>query len=156
LFNGQKNGDETTVSRIDETGEIYFELQIYDIVALGRTHFPSNLEGQFNMIGCKGKGEYKITGEPVFKTPYDEVYSQMYAPMNVRKYGVVIGYLWPVSEEKMLIKENYNKIIGSKYYWMYIDRALKFKDTCVKKHLKILNLVLSRLQMSNLKKDGIL
>lgn len=133
LVQWQKSGDQITLGRIDETGEIHLDLPEYDIRALGRTHFPSNIESQFNMIGCKGKGPYALTGEPVNKTPYADVYSQMYPNMFIRKYDTSIGYLALVSDEKMLMKGNFNKVIGNKYYWMYIDRDLDFKDTCIKK-----------------------
>ena len=33
--------------------------------------------------------------------------------------------------KKCYSKKNHNRIIGSKYYWMYIDRALDYKDTCI-------------------------
>lgn len=132
LVQWQKGGDEITLGKIDESSEIHLDLPEYDIRALGRNHFPSNIESQFNMIGCKGKGPYGLTGEPVNKTPYADVYSQMYPQLFVKKYGTSIGYLAMVSDEKMLIKGNFNKVIGNKYYLMYIDRDLDFKDTCIR------------------------
>ena len=67
LVQWQKGGDEITLGRIDEKGEIHFNLPEYDIKALGKNHFPSNLESQFKMIYCKGKGDYAMTGQPLFK-----------------------------------------------------------------------------------------
>jgi len=31
----------------------------------------------------------------------------------------------------MLLKENFDKIIGSKYYWMYVDRDFDYNDALV-------------------------
>lgn len=131
LVQWQSNGNEIILGSIDETGEIHFVLPEYDIKALGKTHMNANLESQFNMLKCNGKGEFDMLGQPLFKTPYDDVYSQMYPPIYVKKYGVSVAYISPVSNEKMLIKENRNKITGNRYYWMYIDRALEYKDTCI-------------------------
>jgi len=140
LVQWQKGGDEITLGSIDEQGNIHFNLPEYDISALGRRHNMSSLQSQFNMIKCKGKGEYNLTGQALFKTPYDDVYSQMYPPMFIKKYGVSIAYVRIVSDEKMLIKGNWDKIMGSKYFWMYIDRDLEYKDTCVRESFKDPNL----------------
>jgi len=132
LVQWPKNGDEMTLGSIDKTGTIHFNLPDYDIKALGNNHMGANLESQFNMMHCKGKGEYNLMGQPLFKTPYDDVYSQLYPPVYVKKYGVNVAYLSPVSEEKMLDKKNWDKVVGSKYYWMYIDRDLDYQDTCIR------------------------
>ena len=84
------------------------------------------------MINCKGKGDYAITGQPLFKTPYDDVYSQRYHDMYVKKYGVFIAYVSLVSDKKMLLKNNFNKITGNSYSWFYVDRALDYKDKCIR------------------------
>jgi len=36
-----------------------------------------------------------------------------------------------VSDKKRLIKNNFDKITGNKYYWFYIDRALDYKGKCI-------------------------
>ncbi len=145
-------GDEIILGRIDETGAIHFSLPTYDIKALGKNHMPSNFESQFNMLSCKGKGDIDMMGRPLFKTPYDDVYSQLYPPIYVKKYGITIAYISPVSDEKMLLKKNHNKIIGSKYYWMYIDRALDYKDTCIRESNKDTDLEIERSADIQLKK----
>ncbi len=144
LVQWQKNGDEITLGRIDETGEIHFSLPIYNIKVLGKNHMNSNFESQFNMLRCIGKGDFDMLGQPLFKTPYDDVYSQLYPPMYIKKYGVSVAYVSPVSDEKMLIKKNFNKIIGNKYYWMYIDRDLDFKETCIQESLEDTDLEIER------------
>ena len=121
-------------------GNVYMDLPEYDIKALGRNHMNYTLEGQFNILNCKGKGDYDLAGKPLFKTPYEDVYSQMYPPLYVKKYGVTIAYISLISNEKMLIKENFDKVIGSKYYWMYIDRDLEYKDVCKRESFKDPNL----------------
>ncbi len=131
LVQWQKNGDEMTLGIIDKEGAIHFSLPEYDIKALGKSHMNSTLESQFNMLKCKDKGDFDIMGQPLFKTPYDDVYSQLYPPMYLKKYGVYVGYVSLVSDEKMLLKENFDKIIGNKYYWFYIDRDLDYKDECI-------------------------
>ncbi len=136
LVQWQHNGDEITLGSIDEKGEIHFSLPEYDIKALGKRHMNSNFESQFNMLKCKGKGDFDMLGQPLFKTPYDSIYSQLYGPMYVKKYGVSVAYVSLVSDEKMLIKGNSNKIIGNKYYWFYIDRDLDYKDTCIQESNK--------------------
>jgi len=136
LVQWPKNGDEMTLGSIDKTGAIHFSLPDYDIKELGNNHMGSDLGSQFNMNYCKGKGEYGTMGQPLFKTPFDDVYSQLYPPIYVRKYGVTIAYISPVSDERMLDKNNWDKIVGSKYYWMYIDRDLHYKDTCIRESRK--------------------
>jgi len=152
LVQWQKNGDEITLGRIDEKGEIHFSLPEYDIQALGKNHMNSSLESQFIMIFCKGKGDYALTGQPLFKTPYDDVYSQLYLPMYVKKYGVFIAYVSLVSDEKMLVKGSYNKVIGSMYSWMYIDRALDYKDACIREANKDTDLEVERIADIQFKK----
>ncbi len=132
LVQWKSNGDEITLGRIDKKGAIHFNLPEYDIKSLGKNHMNSSLEGQFNMLKCKGKGAFDLFGQPLAKTPYDDVYSQLYAPMYVKKYGVYIAYIPLVSDKKMLIKGNFDKIIGNKYYWFYIDRVLDYKDKCIR------------------------
>lgn len=140
LVQWQKGGDEITLGTIDKDGNIHFNLPEYDITALGRNHMESSLASQFMMLKCKGKGEYNMMGQALFKTPYDDVYSQMYPPMYITKYGFHFAYVSPITDEKMLIKENFDKIIGSKYFWMYIDRDLEYQDTCIRQSFKDPNL----------------
>ena len=144
LVQWQNSGDEIVLGSIDEKGMIHFSLPEYDIRALGKTHMKSGLGIQFNMTSCKGKGEYNIMAEPLFKTPWDDVYSQLYPPMYVKKYGVFIAYVSPVSDEKMLLKGSYDKVIGSRYYWMYIGQALDYKDSCIREANKDTDLEVER------------
>ena len=132
LVQWQKGGDEIILGKIDKEGAIHLSLPAYDIKALGRSHMQYHFESQLNMLRCKGNGDFDMMGRPLFKTPYEDVYSQLYPPMYIKKYGVNVAYVSPVSDEELLIKENFNKIIGDKYYWMYIDRALDFKNTCIR------------------------
>lgn len=132
LVQWPNGGDEITLGSIDKKGEIHFSLPEYDIKALGKNHMSSNIESQFNMLKCKGKGDFDMFGEPLVKTPYDDVYSQLYAPMYLKKYGVYVAYISLVSDKKMLIKNNFDKITGNKYYWVYVDRALDYKDKCIR------------------------
>ncbi len=131
LVQWPNGGDEITLGTIDKRGAIHFNLPEYDIRTLGKNHSNSHFEGQFNMLKCKGEGEVDAIGRPQFKTPYDDVYSQLYGPMFIKKYGVYVAYVSIVSDKKMLIKSNFDKITGNKYYWFYIDRALDYKDTCI-------------------------
>ena len=98
------------------------------------------------------KGDYDLMGQPLFKTPWDDVYSQLYRPMYVKKYGVFIAYVSLVSDEKMLVKGSYNKVIGSRYYWMYIDRSLDYKDTCIREANKDTDLEVERIADIQFKK----
>ncbi|MEE9363500.1 MAG: hypothetical protein V3U92_12960 [Cellulophaga sp.] len=66
LVQWTNGGDEITLGRIDEKGTIHLSLPEYDIKALGKNHMNSTLEGQFNMLKCKGKGKVDITGRPLF------------------------------------------------------------------------------------------
>jgi len=81
LVQWPNGGDEITLGRIDEKGAIHFNLPEYDIKALGKSHSNSHFESQFNMLKCKGEGAVDAIGRPLFKTPYDAIYSQLYAPM---------------------------------------------------------------------------
>lgn len=131
LIQWQKNGDEITLGKIDKNGVIHFNLLEYDIKSLQKNARNINFQSQFQMLNCKDKGEVGLFGESLAKTPFDDVYYQLYAPIFVKKYGEVVAYLYPISDEKKLIKKNYNKIIGSNYYWFYIDRTIDYKDECV-------------------------
>lgn len=134
LVQWQKNGDEITLGTIDKEGAIQLSLPEYDIQSLSNKHNKASIQSQFNFIKCKGKGDYNLMGQALFETAYDDVLSRFYPPMYVKKYGVFVAYVSPVSHEKMLTKNSYEKIIGDKYYWVYIDSALYYKDTCVKEH----------------------
>jgi len=136
LVQWQKGGDEISLGSIDKAGNIHFNLPEYDIQALGRNHMEYSLQSQFMMLKCKGKGDYNMMGEALFETAYDDVYSQMYPPMYLKKYGKSVAYVSLVSDERMLLRENFDKIIGRKYYWMYIDRDLEYKDTCIRQSFK--------------------
>lgn len=132
LIQWQKNGDEITLGTIDKNGAIHFNLPEFDIKALYKNMGNTNFKSQFQMSNCKGKGAVDFLGQSLAKTPYDDVYSQLYAPIFIKKYGEFVANLYPISDEKMLIKKNHNKIIGSNYYWFYIDRSIEYKDKCIK------------------------
>ena len=132
LVQWNSKGDEITLGRIDKKGMIHFNLPEYDIKAVGKNHMNSTLEGQFRMLKCNGKGEVDMMGQPLVKTPFDAIYSQLYGPMFVKKYDTYIAYIRLVSDKKMLIKGNFDKITGNKYYWFYIDSALDYKDKCIR------------------------
>ena len=152
LVQWQTGGERITIGSIDEKGAIHFTLPEYDIKALGKNHIPSHFESGFNMLRCKDRGEVDMAGNPKFKTPYDDVYSQMYAPTFIRKYGVNIAYIYPASDEKVLVKENWDRVIGSKYYWMYVDRALDYKATCIRASFRSDDLEVERSADIQLKK----
>lgn len=134
LVQWQNGGDEIVLGKIDEKGNIHFNLPEYDIETLGKRHTNSHFESQFNMLICKDKGEVDMMGNPLFKTPYDSIYAQLYAPMYVKKQGAFGGYVAIVSDEKMLVKGNFDKIIGERYYWIYVDRAFHYKETCLREN----------------------
>lgn len=127
LIQYQKNGDEITIGNINKEGSVQFNLPEFDIKAIYKNQGNINFHHQFGMIGCPGK-EIFDRAEP----PYDDVYSQIYAPIYVKKHGLIVAYIYPISDEELLIKENYNKITGSQFYWFYIDRAIDYKDECIK------------------------
>ncbi|MCL5128369.1 MULTISPECIES: hypothetical protein [unclassified Algibacter] len=132
LVQWQNSGDEIVLGKIDEKGIVHLNLPEYDIKALGKNHMNSHFESQFNMLICKDKGEVDMTGKPLFKTPYDDVYSQLYPPMYVKKYDAFVAYVSIVSDEEMLIKENFDENIGNRYYWIYVDRAFSYKEKCIR------------------------
>lgn len=134
LVQWNKNGDEITMGTIDNKGNIHLNLPEYDIRALSKNQNKSSIQSQFNMTYCKEKGDYDMMGQAKFKTPYDDVYARSYPPMFIKKYGVSIAYISPVSGGNMIVKNRYDKVIGSKYYWVYIDRDLDYKDTCIKEY----------------------
>lgn len=152
LVQWQKSGDQISLGRIDKTGKIHFSMPEYDIKALGRNHMEHEFETQLNMLRCKKNGEFDRMGRPLFKTPYEDVYSQCYPPLYLRKYGVNIAYIAPASDEEMIAKGNFNKVIGDKYYWMYIDRALDFRDTCIRETFQDPDLEIERIADIQFKK----
>ena len=132
LVQWQTGGDEIVLGKIDEQGVVHLKLPEYDIKALGKNHMNSHFESQFNMLACKDKGEVDMVGRPLFETPYDDIYAQLYPPLYVKKYDAFVAYVSLVSDEEMLIKENFDKIIGDRYYWIYVDRAFSYKETCIR------------------------
>ena len=137
LVQKQQNGQEISLGKIDTNGTIHFNLPEFNIKALYDSiplqHY--NFHQLFLMNSdCKNRDIFEAT-------PFDDVYTQSYDPMYIKKYGENIAILFPATDEKMFRNNNYYRsnsydgkslTTGSKYYWFYIDRAIDFKDNCIK------------------------
>ncbi len=143
LIQWHKNGDEIILGRIDNKGAIHLNLPEFDIKAIHKNARNLGFQSQFRMLNCKGKGPLGPFGATLAKTPYDDIYYHMYDPIFIKKYGKFVANLFPVSDKNMWFEKNHTKIIGSNYYWLYVDRAIDYKDKCIKPASKDANLEIS-------------
>lgn len=131
LVQMQQNGEDITLGKINTDGTVNFNLSEFNIQALYDSiplqHY--NFHSLFLMdSSCKDRDIFA-------KTPFDDVYSQKYDPIFIKKYGENIAILYPVTNEKMLTNNQYvsdSLAIGSTYFWFYMDRAIAYKDNCIK------------------------
>ncbi len=130
LVQMQANGEEIILGKINKDGTVHFNLPEFDIKALYNSinlqHY--NFHSLFLMQGCKGRDDFA-------ETPFDDVYSQKYDPIFIKKYGINVAVLEPVTNEKILGNNKYasdSLAVGSKYFWFYMDRAITYKDECIK------------------------
>lgn len=141
LVQKQQNGEEIILGTINKKGEIKFNVPEFDIKALYDSIplQPYNFFQLFLMNSdCKDRDLFA-------ETPFNEVYSQKYDPIFIKKYGENVAILFPATDEKMFKNNHYyrnnsydgkNLVVGSKYYWFYMDRAITFNDNCVKNPIR--------------------
>ena len=124
LVDRQDNGEEISLGKIDKEGMIHFYLPEFNIKALYDSIplQPYKLQGWLSMENCKDKDAFA-------KTPFDDLYSKKYK-LFIKKYGTKVAVLEAVSDEKKT--KNNGRGIGSKFSWFYIDKAIEYKDECIK------------------------
>jgi len=137
LVQTQENGEEIILGKITKEGTIHFSLPEFDIKALydGIPLQPQNFFSMFLMnSACKDRDLFA-------DTPFKEAYAQKFDPMFIKKYGENVAILYPATDEKMFRNNHYyrnnsydgqNLVLGTKYYWFYMDRDISFKDQCIK------------------------
>ena len=111
-------GEEILLGKINNNGTINFNLPEFDIRAQhdSLNYQPSKFQRSFLMTsGCKDQ-------DPFAETPYDDIYSKKYV-LNVKKYGINVA---------VLEAGNDSLATSSKYFWLYVDRAITYKDECTK------------------------
>lgn len=118
LVQMQANGNEISLGKIHTDGTVHFNLPEFDIKALYDSiplqHYK--FHSLFLMdSSCKDRDVFA-------ETSFDDVYAQKYK-LLVKKYGINVAILEPASD---------SLVANSKYFWFYIDRAITFKDDCVK------------------------
>jgi len=130
LVQKQVGGTEINLGTINKDGSINFILPEYDIKALydsiNLQHYV--FQQLFQMSNCKGKKMF-------VESPYDDVYSQRFDPIYVKKYGIKIAALYPVSDEQIVSRNQNNRAVfpsEAKYFWFYIDRDIDYIDECIK------------------------
>lgn len=131
LVQKQIDGKEISLGKIDTDGTIHFKLPEFDIKALYDSinlQHPK-LQQLFGISSdCKDRDVFA-------ETPFDDVYSKKYDPIYIKKYGMNIATLYPVSDEIIVSRKNNQRAIlpsEAKYFWFYIDRPILYKDKCVK------------------------
>ncbi|WP_033957409.1 hypothetical protein [Psychroserpens jangbogonensis] len=137
LVQKQQNGEEIILGTINKDGEIKFNLPEFDIKALYDS-IPLQHYNFFSLFlmnsDCKDRDLFA-------KTPFNDVYSEKFDPMYIKKYGENVAILFPATDEEMFNNNDYyrnnnydgkNLVLGTKFYWFYIDRAIAFKDKCIK------------------------
>ncbi|HBS12437.1 MAG TPA: hypothetical protein DEO36_07835, partial [Flavobacteriaceae bacterium] len=124
LVDRQDNGEEISLGKIDKAGIIHFYLPEFNIKALYDSIplQPYKLQGWLSMKNCKDKDAFA-------KTPFDNLYSKKYV-LYVKKYGTKVAVLEAVSDEEKT--KNNGHGLGSTYSWFYIDKAIDYKDECIK------------------------
>ncbi len=124
LVQRQENGEEISLGKIDKDGTIHFSLPEFDIKALfdSINLQPYPLQERLLMSNCKDKNNST-------KPSFDDIYTQEYK-LFVKKYGTYVAILEAVSDEKKT--KNNGSGIGSIYSWFYINKAIDYKDECIK------------------------
>ena len=124
LVQRQDNGEEIMLGKIDKEGTIHFSLPEFDIKALYDSIplQPYPLQERLLMSNCKDKDNST-------KPSFDDIYTQEYK-LFVKKYGTYVAILEAVSDEKKT--KNNGRGIGSIYSWFYINKAIDYKDECIK------------------------
>jgi len=124
LVQTQAKGEEISLGKIDAAGTIHFSLPEFDIKALYDSFNlqPYKLQGWFSTDRCKDKDMFA-------KTPYDSIYIKEYK-LYVKKYGINVAILEAVSHEELT--KNNGRGIGSTFSWFYIDKAIDYKEECIK------------------------
>ncbi len=124
LVQRQENGEEISLGKIDKEGIIYFSLPEFDIKALYDSIplQPYPLQERLLMSNCKDKDNST-------KPSFDDIYTYEYK-LFVKKYGTYVAILEAVSDEKKT--KNNGSGIGSIYSWFYINKAIDYKDECIK------------------------
>lgn len=131
LVQTQEDGEEISLGKINTDGTIHFNLPEFDIKTLFDSIplQPVKFQNWFSIdSGCKDRDVFA-------ETPFDDVYSNKYDPIFIKKYGETIAVLYPVSDEKIVSRNNNQRTIlpsEATYFWFYIDRAITFKEGCTK------------------------
>jgi len=130
LIQRQADGKEISLGKINKDGTVQFNLPEYDIKALYDSINLQHYKFQhlFLMSSCAGEERFA-------ETPYDDVYSEKYDPIYVKKYGMKIAALYPVSDREIVSRKQNRRAIfpgEAKYFWFYIDRDIAYKDECIK------------------------
>ncbi|MFK7814200.1 MAG: hypothetical protein AB8B59_17010 [Maribacter sp.] len=125
LVQSQANGEEISLGKIQTDGTIHFNLPEFDSIPLILNKF----QNWFSIDSdCKDRDVFA-------ETPFDDVSSYKYDPIFIKKYGMNIAALYPVSDEKIVSRKNNQRAIlpaEAKYFWFYIDRDITYKDDCIK------------------------
>jgi len=124
LVQTHENGKEINLGKINTDGTIHFYLPEFNIKALYDSipMQPYPLQDRLLMSNCKDKGNS-------VKSSFDDVYTQEYK-LFVKKYGTYVAILEAASDEEKT--KNNGQGIGSTYSWFYINKALDYKDECIK------------------------
>ncbi len=131
LVQMQANGEELILGKINKDGTVHFNLPEFNIKALYDSIPLEHYKFQSLFLmdsSCKDRDVFA-------ETPFDDVYAQKYDPIFIRKYGLNVAVLYPVTNEKMLSNNQYvsdSLAVGSKYFWFYMDRAIAYNDECIK------------------------
>ncbi len=125
LVQRQVDGKEISLGKINTDGTIQFNLPEFDSIPLILNKF----QNWFSIDSdCKDRDVFA-------ETPFDDVSSYKYDPIFIKKYGVNIAALYPVSDEKIVSRNNNQRAIlpaEATYFWFYIDRDITYKDDCIK------------------------
>ena len=134
LVQNHINGEEVILGKINKDGTVHFNLPEFNVKAQYES-IPlqnDNFQSMFLMKRCKDKDVFA-------DTPYDAIYAKKYDPIYVKKYGINVAVLEPATNKKMLDQNKYSGdsiSLGSSYFWLYIDRAIAYKDECIKTSFK--------------------
>jgi len=131
LVQKRVDGEEISLGKITTDGTIHFNLPEYDIKALydSINLQPAKFQYLFDINSdCKDRDSFA-------ETPFDDIYGQEYNPIYIKKYGMNIAALYPVSDEIIVSRNNNQRTMlpsEASYFWFYIDRAITYADDCLK------------------------
>ena len=131
LIQKRVDGKEISLGQINTDGTIHFNLPEYDIKMLydSINLQPAKFQYLFDINSdCKDRDSFA-------KTSFDDIYAKKHDPIYIKKYGINIAALYPVSDEIIVSRNNNQRTLvpaEATYFWFYMDKSIAYTDDCLK------------------------